>query len=416
MKMKILHFTAFSDAEMPLWQHLDALMTRMGEHAVVNVVTLDNVATSMSNYNHFTIGTGKSDYGRHGVVNLLGLQKKYLHILYGFMPDIVHIHGSYNFIASRIGLWSRKRGFPVVFSSYGGMNPDFIDAQYGIRTWKMICYQKKMVANAAAMLLTDPKEADYLKGEKMNDRIVVISDPKTDEYTDYEEMAQETLALYQQVLDSDMGTKLDQNSREAISALLHLSLAGPEERQPLCAEDILNLRSLSPKKWHDLLLYAEEQGVTNIVLDGMERAQVKVPVPDLSTVSHFPPRHAKDTSPLPSQSLLGSKKKSNRFSKKIQDCSDIEKTVCFMMQNLKYHAARHSITLRHLCDLYTVYRHEPVNDNVLDTKLHDLHLHTFARRISQILKETVYLAEGFMPVTALDDHGTERIRKSLVRY
>lgn len=416
MKMKILHFTAFSDAEMPLWQHLDALTTRMGEHAVVNVVTLDNVATSMSNYNHFTIGTGKSDYGRHGVVNLLGLQKKYLHILYGFMPDIVHIHGSYNFIASRIGLWSRKRGFPVVFSSYGGMNPDFIDAQYGIRTWKMICYQKKMVANAAAMLLTDPKEADYLKGEKLNDRIVVISDPKTDEYTDYEEMAQETLALYQQVLDSDMGTKLDQNSREAISALLHLSLAGPEERQPLCAEDILNLRSLSPKKWHDLLLYAEEQGVTNIVLDGMERAQVKVPVPDLSTISHFPPRHAKDTSPLPSQSLLGSKKKSNRFSKKIQDCGDIEKTVCFMMQNLKYHAARHSITLRHLCDLYTVYRHEPVNDNVLDTKLHDLHLHTFARRISQILKETVYLAEGFMPVTALDDHGTEKIRKSLVRY
>ena len=383
MKMKILHFTAFSDAETPLWQHLDALMSRMGEHAVVNVVTLDNVATSMSNYNHFTIGTGKSDYGRHGVVNLLGLQKKYLHILYGFMPDIVHIHGSYNFIASRIGLWSRKRGFPVVFSSYGGMNPDFIDAQYGIRTWKMICYQKKMVANAAAMLLTDPKEADYLKGEKLNDRIVVISDPKTDEYTDYEEMA---------------------------------SLAGPEERQPLCAEDILNLRSLSPKKWHDLLLYAEEQGVTNIVLDGMERAQVKVPVPDLSTISHFPPRHAKDTSPLPSQSLLGSKKKSNRFSKKIQDCSDIEKTVCFMMQNLKYHAAHHSITLRHLCDLYTVYRHEPVNDNVLDTKLHDLHLHTFARRISQILKETVYLAEGFMPVTALDDHGTERIRKSLVRY
>lgn len=415
MKMKILHFTAFSDAEMPLWQHLDALMTRMGEHAVVNVVTLDNVANSTSNYNHFTIGTGKSDYGHHGVVNLLGLQKKYLHILYDFMPDIVHIHGSYNFIASRIGLWSRKRGFPVVFSSYGGMNPDFIDAQYGIRTWKMICYQKKMVANAAAMLLTDPKEADYLKGEKLNDRIVVISDPKTDEYTDYEEMAQDTLALYQQVLDSDMGTKLDQNSREAISALLHLSLAGPEERQPLCAEDILNLRSLSPKKWHDLLLYAEEQGVTNTVLDGMERAQIKVPVPDLSTISHFPPRHAKDTSPLPSQKLLGSKK-SSRFSKKIQDCSDIEKTVCFMMQNLKYHAARHSITLRHLCDLYTVYRHEPVNDNVLDAKLHDLHLHTFARRISQILKETVYLAEGFMPVTALDDHGTERIRKSLVRY
>ena len=96
MNLKILHFTPFCDGETPLSTHLDALLAQMGKKAVVSLVTLDNDVTSTIDYTHNTIGTGKRDYGRRGVVNLLGLQKRYLNILYALMPDIVHIHGSYN--------------------------------------------------------------------------------------------------------------------------------------------------------------------------------------------------------------------------------------------------------------------------------------------------------------------------------
>ncbi len=416
MNLKILHFTPYYDGESSFSSHLSLLLAQMGKKAVVNLVTLSPVSQSSPDYQHQSIGTGKKDYGRHGVVNLLALQKRFLHILYGMMPDIVHIHGSYNFISSRIELWSRKRGFPVVFSSYGGMNPEFIDAQYGTRTWKMICYQKEMVRGAKAMQLSDTKEGEYLVEQKLTNRVSMVSDPRTDEYTDYEEMAADTLDLYHKVLDSDMGTKLDQNSREAISALLHLSLAGNEEHKPLCAEDILNLRAMSPRKWRNLLLYADEQGVLSIVYNGIERAQLKMPSIDMSSVSRFSPQYAKSINPLPSSSLIAPKRIGKSFDKKVQRCGEVEKSICYMLQNLKYLISHNSLTLKQLCDIYAVYRHDAIDEVMLDKILQELRLHTFARRISQILKETIYLADGFMPVPALNDKGTERIRKILVKY
>lgn len=382
----------------------------------MTLVTLSPATTTSESYTHQSIGSGKKDYGNRGMVNLLALQKRYLHILYGLMPDIVHIHGSYHYISSRIELWSRKRGFPVVFSSYGGMNPEFIDAEYGMRTWKMICYQKKMVRGAAAMLLSDPKEAEYLLEQKLTDRLSMVADPRTDEYTDYEEMSKDSLSLYHKIMDSDMGTKLDQNSREAISALLHLSLAGGNERQPLSPEDILNLRGLSPKSWRDLLLYADEQGVTSFVYNGIDRAQLKVPSIDLAAVSRFSSRSTKSTSPLPSSSLLSGKRWEKLFAKKLHSCGDVEKSVCYMLQNIKHLLSTNALTLRQICDLYSIYRHHAIDEVSLEKTLQELHLLRFARRMSQILKETVYLSEGFMPVTALNDSGTERIRQALVKY
>ena len=122
-------------------------------------------------YHIHCIGTGNPNYGKSLPVNLLALQKRYLELLYSLMPQIVHVHGSYHYFNSRISLWSRKRGFPVVFSPYGGMNPDFIEAEYGMRTWKMICYQKAMTRGAAAILTSDPKESEYVQHEGLTNRV-----------------------------------------------------------------------------------------------------------------------------------------------------------------------------------------------------------------------------------------------------
>ena len=45
-----------------------------------------------------------------------------------------------------------------------------------------------------------------------------------------------------------------------------------------------------------------------------------------------------------------------------------------------------------------------------------LNLHKLCRRLCQVLSEAAYLDEGFMPVPALNDSGTEIIRQVLVAY
>ena len=87
-----------------------------------------------------------------------------------------------------------------------------------------------------------------------------------------------------------------------------------------------------------------------------------------------------------------------------------------MLFNLQYHSQRLTLSLRHLCDLYEVYRFENVDEDFLKNLLEELGLLTFARRINQVLSETFYLEQGFMPVPALDDRGTSIIRNNLIKY
>jgi len=74
MNLKILHFTPYFDGESPLSLHLDHLLSEMGKEAVVSLVTLSNPISSHETYQHLSIGSGKKDYGRKGLVNLLALQ------------------------------------------------------------------------------------------------------------------------------------------------------------------------------------------------------------------------------------------------------------------------------------------------------------------------------------------------------
>lgn len=418
MGIKVLHFV-------PQWPDkeedatlLDLYLNKIGEEAEVCAATLSPVKEqSRGAYQRCCIGSGKADYGKHGMVNLLALQKRFLQLLYQLIPQVVHIHGSYYFINSRIALWSRKRGFPVVFSPYGGMNPDFVDQEYGMRTWKLLSYQKKMVRNASCTLISDAKEGEYIKNEKLSERIAFIHDPRSEETTNLDDYADCTLQVYQKVLDTDMGRHIDRQSQEAVSALLHLCMAGENERQPLCPEDILNLRSITPKKWRDIYLYAAEQGVTAYINDGIARAQLAVPENEAAGINHFPLRYPKDTSPLPGDKLLVKNVLSRKaLERKLTHTRGAERTLCIMLHNLHHHVKESTLSLRHLCDIYEMLRHTPFDEDKLAEHLSEQRIHTFTRRICQVLEEVAYLDLGFMPVAALNDKGTEKIRANLIKY
>lgn len=416
MVLRVLHFIPYMPEEEGMAAFLDKVLSCMGEACEVHLSMLTPEMAAGEKYMVHCIGTGNPRYGKSQPVNLLALQKRYLELLYSLMPQVVHVHGSYHFFNSRIALWSRKRGFPVVFSPYGGMNPDFIEAKYGIRTWKMICYQKAMTREAAAILTSDPKESEHILHERLTDRVELVSDPRSDEFWGEENYAHSTLVLYQKVLDSDKGLHIDQKSREALSTLLHLSLSGSTERQPLCSEDILNLRSITPKQWHDIHLFAMEQGVTSNMEEGIAKAQLTIPDFHKETHPTFELRHTKDTKPLGIQLLTSNPILRRMQENKLHSCDEPIRNVCVMLLNLRHHLQHDTATLRHLCDLTAVFRFDAMDEDLLTSHLKELKLYHFTRRICQVLSETTYLDEGYMPVPTLDDHGTANIRTHLMKY
>ena len=416
MELRVLHFTPHPFDDKTLSGFLDSILTLTSEQVETHLAMLVPRGDEIPGCQVHCIGTGAAHYGEKGLVNLLALQKRYLKLLYSLMPDIVHVHGSYHFLNSRIALWSRKRGFPVVFSPYGGMNPEYIEEQYGIRTWKMLSYQKSMTSGASAILTSDAKESEYIQHERLTDRVEFVSNPRADDYWGDENYAHSMVGLYRKVLDSDKGLHIDQKSREALSALLHLSLSGSKERQPLCSEDILNLRSITPKQWRDIQLFAQEQGVISNMEEGIAKAQLTVPEIHIESTPVFPLRQSKDPTPLGSTLSISSPFARRLHENKLRDSDEAIRTTCVMLLNLRHLLRNGTASLRHFCDLTAIFRFDKLDEHQLSIQLKHLGLYNFTRRVCQVLHETTYLDEGFMPVPALDDRGTSVIRTQLMKY
>ncbi len=416
MALKILHFIPdLAEASKQL-QFLPYVLHQMEQSAEVHVVTLSTTVGHELYPNLHVINVGAPG-SRQRYLHLLAFHKQYLEQLYRLMPDIIHVHGSYHFLNSRIELWSRKRGFPVVFSPYGGMNPAFIDAEYGMRTWKLILYQKEMTRNSSAIQVCDEEEGQYIIDQRLNQRVSYIGVPMDRETTTYQAFSDELLSLYQKVLNTLSSKRLDVNCREAVSALLHLSMAGDDERQPLCAEDILNLRSLSPLQWRRVLLFGREQGIYGPLTDGMARMQLSVNVSDANEAPQFAPRYPKSKGELPGDVLLSdSKRMRSRVDDVIERGETTIRSVCLMLLNIKYHLRKRTLSLRHLCDFYELLTHSDMDEFKLETAMRRLGIDRLCGRVCQVLAETTYLEEGFMPTAAIDDRGTEKIRQTLVNY
>lgn len=418
MEQTALHFIPIIPSDEERLSLLDLYLSKMAQTTATHLVTLSPIRPEEGlRYMVHCIGSGKRGKEGHVLTNLLALHRRFIRVLYALMPDIVHIHGSYNYFNSRIALWAKRRGFPVVFSPQGGMNPDFIEAEYGMRTWKMLSYQKSQTRRCDCILTSDPKEASYIVEQKLNDRVEIIPDLHGGEYIDMDTYANATHAIYAKLLDSDKTTHLDQGSREAVSALLHLSMAEENERQPLCSEDILNLRSLTRKKWRDIMLFSQEQGITPFIADGVYKGQYVGALPDVSEVEHFGPRFVKDVQPLSKTLAVSASKLQKRsIERHLQGIRTTERGVALMLWNIRQHVNNSTLCLRHLCDLYMSFRYEDIDERHLSDALHRIKLYDFGCRVCQVLQECAYLDEGYTPLPVLNDQGTERIRQNLIKY
>lgn len=415
MEIKVLLFIPHLPAHPDGYSFLELFLGKMSEEMEVHLATLVPSPLPKGHYTTHCIGSGKAGYGKYGFANLISLQKRYLQLLYSLMPDIVHIHGSYSYLASRVSRWTVRRNFPVVFSPDGGMSPSFIDKEYGQRTWRLLTYQKAMSREATCVVTTDAEEAGYLRSERLNDRIETITDPTQGEYVDMDGLVAQMQHIYQKVLASDKTRSLHQEEREAVSALLHLSMAGEDERQPLCSKDILNLRKITPLQWHDIYLFASEQGISSHVAAGVSKAQLSGAANHTKDIDAFPLHTAKDKERLESEHILQKGLGALRATRALRKADPTVRKVCVMLLNLRQMLRSHTVTFRHLCDLYATYRHEELNEELLAQALHSIGLYAFACRISQVLAESAYLDEGFMPVPALDDRGTSHIRSQLMK-
>lgn len=413
--MKVLHYIPSLNSTDP---SVNALLKTIVEQAKSNRVYVATLtATKLSNpLRGVVIYRLRKRENRY--INLISLQSRYLQVIYSVMPDIVHVHGCWSYVGSKICNWSKNRNFDVVISPHGQLNQEVInDKFWSKRLPAILLYQRKQVKRANALFSSTEKETKALKKLGWNRRIempVITEEISIDNVSESERESVAQTSLYQKVTDSTYYQKMHEHEKAAFCALLHAGLADDDETRLLDAQSILNLRNLSVPSWRRIFLLATDQDVLPFIETGITRMQLNAPNIDTEAIERYGSKNDEGTTPLSSRQLFTSSKKTQ---KQLATISNKDfRAIYIMLENIKALIRSGRLRVRHLCDYYQLIRPVDIDEDALLKTMKSVGNDRFMGRIHQIMNEMLYLEPGFMPVSAIDDRGTEKIRKKITQF
>lgn len=314
-------------------------------------------------------------YRSHPLKNRLYVATQYVKVLYKVMPDIVHIHGSWNLFGADVERWSRRRGFKVIVSPHGRLrkhtwNWAFIKTRFLLG----ITYQRRMIRHCCALHATNEKEKHELKALKWNQKITIatLQQPHL------------MLAFYQRIIDRDVHRQMSVDERQALCYLLHTALSG--DLRQAYSHSVKRIERLTKEQWRRIFLYAREENVVDILQKGIEIERLQIP-----------------SGVTPDNTFTTSSKQVNR-----------EKGIVGMLGEIRKHIKKGSVNLRHLSELYQAFLQLDCDEDELAEELRAKKIDRFTARMEQVLSEIFFLTEGFMPIEKQNDRHTERIRKRII--
>ena len=355
--------------------------------------------------------TAQKEYADVKTITQQGDFKK---LLADFQPDIVHIHTCWERKAATHANWAAKKQCTVVFSPHWALDEKArTTEQKSTKKIKTLLYQAKMVQKMDALLVTNEQERQDILKLGWTQRIDIVQDSVLNSSLSDDEMAQQTISFYRKVLDTRYQFAMTAMEKDAVPSLLHVGLAQETTHNLLPSDQLLNLRSLNPEQWRRIFLYADDEGIREIVDNCISRLQLNAPTIDTAAIERFPLLLPKETTSVDTDKLIGNQPMTRqRLSDYSNEEDAIIKKIATIIANTRQIERKKKLSLRLLADLYTVIKYNDYDEDRLADVLRHLRLYRYSRRMIQLLAEKVLLKEGFMPVPPRDDRKTKGIKRN----
>lgn len=331
-------------------------------------------------------------------------------------PDILHVHLCWTCWAGKVIRTARKEGCTVVFSPHWALSAYTRRHEKPLRKrLRWLCYQRALTRHADALLAEDQREAEQLA--RWHDRVDTIPNTVLDSSVSPEQLTTQLMAFYRRMLDTRYHVLMPQAERAATYALLHVGMSHEPSARLLSHEDILHLRSLKPAEWRRIMLLADDEGTRATLDRAIAAMQLDVPTIDARTISRFPLRHPKERGFLPTDRLLchnpirRAKIKDTLAALELE--SGLEALIVSLL-NARQLLSERKLSLRHLAELYEDTRYTDFDEDRFSEATRKLGIHTFARRMTALMHNTLQLDEGFWPVAELADRTARRMEQRLV--
>lgn len=333
------------------------------------------------------------------------------------LPDIVHIHASWNISAYRAQHWAMKKRLALVLSLHNGMQPWHVHHHFWIHKLPLlILYQRRAIKTADAIHVFSQSEHQRMKTMKWNTRLALVGNSTTDCRTQEWQMTSALEALYQKVIDSNSFRLMTTEEKTYENVMLHKAIL-QEEGLPLAEQyDEGKGLSLSASSLRKIFIHAYDEGILQEVKTGARLLLQDVKEPDVEHLERFPRRIKKSADPLEQEKVLPkSPLTKSTLSNLRQDekPSETETKLTVMLINIQHELKHNKLSRAHLTTFYRLLRFGEYDEDKLLRMLKQLKLQKFTARLMQILHETYYLEEGYMPISPIDDKKTNNLRKSL---
>jgi len=325
-------------------------------------------------------------------------------------PDIIHIHGCWNLSAYQVQHWATHRRYAVVLSLHNDMQPWRIRRHFWLHKLPLlILYQRQAIKSADAIHVFSHSECQRMERMKWNSRMALIKNSTISDIVSDEQMTDEWMAFYQKVIDSNSFRLMTDEDKVLENEMLHCAITNNTVTTP---SDILadSLRKI--------LIHASDEGILDAVKKGAVLMQQKSDELVIDTIERFPQRLKKETGPLENEKILPKRRLTKtKFHNLLQDekPSETEQQLIVMLINIQHELKHRRLSRRHLMEFYQTLRFTEYDEDKFQRMTKQLKIQKFAARLMQILHETFYLEEGFMPISPVDDKRTNKLRKSLLQ-
>lgn len=343
------------------------------------------------------------------------MRSEWLRLIYDIMPDIIHIHGCWTIVSARALMWAQERGFHTVLSPHGELEPWILKQQFWTnKLTALLFYQLKEMKRADAIHVSGKMEYDNFKIFRLNKNVSIINNSLITEGISDEEMASQMIEFYTRLLNTKAIRRINIKTSLIISKILHASITDN------IVEDINNIND---DEWRKIFLFARNTQMEDVMKEAYPLLPDYIIKPDISdydlqSFGKIKNNPDERTSPYNVKCALPWMKKSivkiiANDEKETKEGSP-ELKLCIMIMNAMHDALRRKLCIRQLYNIANNLRNNDYDESRLKKMIIKMHTYRFSKRLMQILHELTNLEEGFMPVPAINDFYTEKIRQLII--
>ena len=307
--------------------------------------------------------------------------------------DIIHIHGANQMVQTKAMRCARKLNIRTVVTPHGQLQPFALQMLPAQQRAAMTLVQREFIEGAYAVITLGKMERQSFMELGWNPRVEEVHNAVTTNTISTAEMAAQTFAIYQKILDSNTLELMDDLTRRALKVIIKAGIMGDKRWVEQEAKEV-DARLID---WRRLLIYAEHENISNYTDYGIRILDYTPPLLDVARIAaYFPKKYHR---PQPIKELIGD-----------YQGDETDYLMRIIRQVLK------APTLLNMMELTRELYRDNVNDDQLAEALEDANLTKRAARLIQVLSEQVLLDEGYMPIDPLDDKQTDVLRNNLKNH